>query len=45
MYKADSRDLPLNNVPADYGCIQAKNEEGAKANYKGRLTIAYPDAL
>ena len=43
--KADSRDLLLNNVPAEYGCIHAKDEHDVKSNYKRKLTIVYPDTL
>jgi len=47
VYKADSRDLLLNNVPAENGYIHAKNEQArdAKSNYKRKLTIVYPDTL
>ncbi len=34
MYKVDSWDLTLNNVPTDYSCIEAKNEQDHKSDLK-----------
>ena len=35
MYKVDSWDLSLNDVPADYSCIRAKDERGFKSKLRG----------
>jgi len=44
MYKLDSWDLSLNNVPADYSCIRCKDERIAKSNlrWNSRSLIQIP---
>jgi hypothetical protein len=44
MYKVDSRDLALNNVPAEHSCKSSKNQQDPSSPQK-ELTIIDPNAL